>query len=56
MNHLFTGLFLSWSYIMIGLGRGPICILIWGVTFVTIVSLTYVFTEKKAKAAAALQE
>ncbi|MBY8996325.1 MAG: 1,4-dihydroxy-2-naphthoate octaprenyltransferase [Candidatus Thorarchaeota archaeon] len=51
-NHLFTGLFLAWSYVMIGLGREPICVLIWGIVCITIASGFYIFTEKKAKAAA----
>ncbi|MFW9768051.1 MAG: 1,4-dihydroxy-2-naphthoate octaprenyltransferase [Candidatus Thorarchaeota archaeon] len=51
-NHLFTGLFLSWSYIMIGLGREPICVLVWGLVFFTISIGFYMFTERKAKAAA----
>ena len=55
-NHLFTGLFLSWSYIMIGLGREPICILIWGLGFLAISIGFYLFTEKKARAAAPPQE
>jgi len=53
-NHLFTGLFLAWSYIMVGLEREPVCVLIWGVIFIIIASVFYVFTERKAKAAAAL--
>ncbi|MFX1559761.1 MAG: 1,4-dihydroxy-2-naphthoate octaprenyltransferase [Promethearchaeota archaeon] len=53
-NHLFTGLFLAWSYILIGLGREPICVLIWGVVFLAISSIFYIFTKKKAEAAAAL--
>jgi len=51
-NHLFTGLFISWSYIMIGLGREPLCIAIWGLVFVVISFGFYMFTENKAKAAA----
>ncbi|MHA2056604.1 MAG: 1,4-dihydroxy-2-naphthoate octaprenyltransferase [Candidatus Thorarchaeota archaeon] len=52
-NHLFTGLFLAWSYILIGLGREPICVLIWGIACFGIAFGFYIFTEKKAKAAAA---
>jgi 1,4-dihydroxy-2-naphthoate octaprenyltransferase len=52
-NHLFTGLFLAWSYIMIGLGREPICVLIWGIVFIAIAIAFYIFTERKAMAAAA---
>ena len=55
MNHLLTGLFLSWSYVMIGLGREPICILIWGIVFFTIAIVFYIFTQRKASAAAAAQ-
>jgi 1,4-dihydroxy-2-naphthoate octaprenyltransferase len=55
-NHLFTGLFIAWSYIMVGLGREPICILIWGLGFLAISFGFYIFTEKKAKAAAPPQE
>jgi 1,4-dihydroxy-2-naphthoate octaprenyltransferase len=55
-NHLFTGLYLSWSYIMIGLGRAPLCILIWSIVFFAISALFYVFTERKARAAAPPQE
>jgi 1,4-dihydroxy-2-naphthoate octaprenyltransferase len=51
-NHLFTGLFIAWSYIMMGLGREPICVLIWGIVCLAISSSFYVFTERKAKAAA----
>ncbi|MFX1483660.1 MAG: prenyltransferase, partial [Promethearchaeota archaeon] len=51
-NHLFTGLFLSWSYLLVGLGREPICILIWGSVFLAISCCFYLFTERKAKAAA----
>lgn len=54
-NHLFTGLFLSWSYIMIGLGREPICVLIWGIAFLAISITFYIFTERKARAAAISQ-
>jgi hypothetical protein len=53
-NHLFTGLFLAWSYIMVGLEREPVCVLIWGIIFIIIASAFYVFTERKAKAAATL--
>ena len=52
-NHLFTGLFLAWSYVMIGLGREPICILIWGIAFFAIAAGFYMFTQRKAAAAAA---
>lgn len=52
VNHLFAGLFLAWSYIMIGLGREPICILIWSIAFLTISSIFYIMTERKAKVAA----
>ncbi|MFW9836112.1 MAG: 1,4-dihydroxy-2-naphthoate octaprenyltransferase [Candidatus Thorarchaeota archaeon] len=51
-NHLLTGLFLAWSYILIGLGREPICVLIWGIVFTTVSLLFYIFTERKAKAVA----
>jgi 1,4-dihydroxy-2-naphthoate octaprenyltransferase len=56
INHLFTGLFLSWSYIMIGLGREPICVLVWSIVFLAISSIFYIMTERKAKAAASSQE
>ena len=55
-NHLFTGLFLAWSYVMIGLGREPICVLVWGLGMLAISSIFYVMTEKKAKAATPTQE
>ncbi len=55
-NHLFTGLFLAWSYVMIGLGREPICILIWSIAFLLVSSIFYIMTERKAKAMAPLQE
>lgn len=54
-NHLFTGLFLAWSYIMIGLGLEPIYVLIWGIAFVSISMVFYIFTERKAKTAATTQ-
>ncbi|MHA2353154.1 MAG: 1,4-dihydroxy-2-naphthoate octaprenyltransferase, partial [Candidatus Thorarchaeota archaeon] len=54
-NHLFTGLFLAWSYVMIGLGREPICVLIWGIAFLAIAVAFYIFTQRKARAAAAAQ-
>ncbi|MFW9964999.1 MAG: 1,4-dihydroxy-2-naphthoate octaprenyltransferase [Candidatus Sifarchaeia archaeon] len=50
-NHLFTGLFLALSYLLIGLARPPICILVWGCGFLTISILFYIVTERKAKAA-----
>jgi 1,4-dihydroxy-2-naphthoate octaprenyltransferase len=55
-NHLFTGLFLAWSYIIIGLGQEPIYILVWGIIFLSISLGFYVMTERKAKAAAPPQE
>ncbi|MGD9395592.1 MAG: 1,4-dihydroxy-2-naphthoate octaprenyltransferase [Candidatus Thorarchaeota archaeon] len=55
-NHLFTGLFLAWSYIIIGLGQEPIFILVWGIVFLAISLGFYVMTERKAKAAAPPQE
>jgi 1,4-dihydroxy-2-naphthoate octaprenyltransferase len=56
VNHLLTGLFLSWSYILIGLGREPICILLWGTAFFALSIVFYIMTERKAKAAAPPQE
>ena len=50
-NHLFTGLFLALSYILLGLGRPPVCILIWGAVCITISLLFYFMTERKAKEA-----
>ncbi|TFG99258.1 1,4-dihydroxy-2-naphthoate octaprenyltransferase [Candidatus Thorarchaeota archaeon] len=55
-NHLFTGLFLAWSYVMIGLGREPICVFVWGILCLAISSGFYIFTEKKAKAATPHQD
>ena len=54
-NHLFTGLFLAWSYIMIGLEREPICILIWGIAFIVVSSVFYIMTERKAEVATQFQ-
>ncbi|MHA1950273.1 MAG: 1,4-dihydroxy-2-naphthoate octaprenyltransferase [Candidatus Thorarchaeota archaeon] len=51
VNHLFTGLFIAWSYILIGLGRDPVCVLIWGLGFLALSFGFYIFTERKAKAA-----
>jgi 1,4-dihydroxy-2-naphthoate octaprenyltransferase len=51
-NHLFTGLFLSLSYLLIGLGREPICVLIWGTAFLALSFAFYFMTERKATAAA----
>jgi 1,4-dihydroxy-2-naphthoate octaprenyltransferase len=53
VNHLFTGLFLSLSYILIGLGRDPICILIWGSVCLALSLLFYYQTTRQIKAAAA---
>ncbi|MFW9965006.1 MAG: 1,4-dihydroxy-2-naphthoate octaprenyltransferase [Candidatus Sifarchaeia archaeon] len=50
-NHLFTGLFLALSYLLIGLARPPIFILIWGCGCLAISLLFYIVTERKAKAA-----
>lgn len=55
-NHLFTGLFLAWSYVMIGLGREPICILVWSIAFLVLSSIFYIMTERKVKAMAPPQE
>jgi len=55
-NHLFTGLFLSLSYLLIGLVRPSMCILIWGIACLIISSLFYVMTERKAKAAGQLTQ
>ena len=52
-NHLFTGLYLSLSFILIGLGREPICILIWGSVCLVISLLFYLQTTKQIRAAAA---
>ena len=52
VNHLFTGLFLSLSYLLIGLGRPPICILIWGIGCLVLSLMFYIMTERKAKASA----
>ena len=49
-NHLFTGLFLSLSYLLIGLGRPPICIVLWGSICLVIPLIFYIVTERKAKA------
>jgi 1,4-dihydroxy-2-naphthoate octaprenyltransferase len=53
VNHLLTGLFLSLSYILIGLGREPICILVWGAICLTISLIFYIQTDRQVKAAAA---
>lgn len=50
-NHLFTGLFLALSYLLVGLGRPPVCVLIWGIVCISISILFYVMTERKAKEA-----
>lgn len=50
-NHLFTGLFLALSYLLIGLAQPPIFILIWGCGCLAISLLFYIVTERKAKAA-----
>jgi 1,4-dihydroxy-2-naphthoate octaprenyltransferase len=52
-NHLFTGLFLSLSYLLIGLERPPICIFIWSTGCLAISLVFYMMTERKAKAAGA---
>jgi 1,4-dihydroxy-2-naphthoate octaprenyltransferase len=54
MNHLLTGLFLCLSYLMIGLARPPLCILLWGVLCLTVSFAFYFLTERKAKAAASM--
>ena len=54
MNHLLTGVFLSLSYLMIGLARPPLCILLWGSLCLTVSFAFYYLTERKAKAAAAM--
>lgn len=51
-NHLFTGLFLSLSYLLIGLGRPPICIVLWGSICLAISLIFYIMTDRKAKAMA----
>jgi len=53
INHLFMGLFLSLSYILIGFGSEPFFILVWGAICFTITLLFYIQTEKQVKAAAA---
>jgi 1,4-dihydroxy-2-naphthoate octaprenyltransferase len=55
-NHLFTGLFLSWSYLMIGLESGPFVVAVSGLVCLAISFGFYIFTEKKAKAAAKSQD
>ncbi|MFW9805758.1 MAG: 1,4-dihydroxy-2-naphthoate octaprenyltransferase [Candidatus Thorarchaeota archaeon] len=47
-NHLFTGLFLALSYLLVGLVRPPICILIWGMVCISISMLFYIMTQRKA--------
>jgi 1,4-dihydroxy-2-naphthoate octaprenyltransferase len=54
MNHLLTGLFLSLSYLMIGLVRPPLCILLWGALGLTVSFAFYYLTERKAEAAASM--
>jgi len=56
VNHLLTGLFLSLSYILIGLGRPPECILLWGIVCLLIVIVFYVKTERQVRAAGALPQ
>ena len=56
MNHLLTGLFLSWSYVMIGLGQEPICILVWSIVFLAVSMIFSIMTERKAKDMAPPQE
>jgi 1,4-dihydroxy-2-naphthoate octaprenyltransferase len=53
-NHLFTGLFLSLSYLMIGFSRPPLCILLWSVLALVVSLAFYRFTQGKAKAAASM--
>jgi len=56
VNHLLTGLFLSLSYILIGLGRPPECILLWGIICLSIVLVFYVKTERQVRAAGTLPQ
>jgi 1,4-dihydroxy-2-naphthoate octaprenyltransferase len=53
INHLFTGIFLSLSYILIGLGCEPICVLVWGSVCLLLSILFYWQTTRQIKAAAA---
>jgi 1,4-dihydroxy-2-naphthoate octaprenyltransferase len=51
INHLFTGLFLSLSYILIGLGGEPIFVLFWGLVCLAVTMLFYLQTSKQIRAA-----
>ncbi len=56
VNHLLTGLFLSLSYVLIGLGRPPECILLWGIICLSIVLVFCFKTERQVKAAGTLPQ
>ncbi len=51
-NHLFTGLFLSLSYLLIGLSTPPLFVVIWSVLCLALSIAFYYQTERQAKRAA----
>ena len=53
-NHLFTGLFLSLSYLLIGFSVPPLYILVWGTLCLAVSLAFYYQLERKAKAAASI--
>ena len=53
-NHLFTGLFLALSYLIIGLSGPPSYIIVWGVACLMISVVFYIMTERKARAMGSL--
>jgi 1,4-dihydroxy-2-naphthoate octaprenyltransferase len=53
-NHLFTGLFLSLSYLLIGVSSPPSIVAISAAICLTIMLAFYYMTERKARAAASL--
>ena len=56
VNHLLTGLFLSLSYVLIGLGQPPEFVLLWGIICLSIVLVFCFKTERQVKAAGTLPQ
>jgi len=55
-NHLFTGLFLALSYLLIGFESSPLYILVSGFVCLCVSLLFYIMTKRKARAAGVLSE